>query len=330
VLELTAGMDDRIQSSDAIDVLGALDGELDNVRAAFAWLVESGDGGRQLELIEQVWRYWVIRGALHEGLRWVTHALAASHGEVSRRQAIALRVAAVMTRMLGDLDAAQEYGVASLSMRRRIGDPEEIAHGLSLLASVAADREDYASAERLYEEAAALGRGGQVRTRAMLTGSLADVALRQGEYERALMLAEESAELFRTLGRDDGVAWARFTVALSLFRLSRDDAAVAPARECLELARALVEVENIVWALLLLGAIAGRRGVESGCALVGAAEAIRQRSGLALTGAEAKLRDTALEELHARMGRAAVEAAFAEAQLMTLDEAVEYALSSIH
>jgi NAD(P)-dependent dehydrogenase (short-subunit alcohol dehydrogenase family) len=184
VLELTAVVDERVQSSEAREVLAALDREIDNIRAAFAWLVESGDGGAQLELVERVWRYWVIRGALQEGLRWVTHALAATEAEESRRRAIALRVAAVITRMLGELDTAQAYGVKSLAMRRRLGDPEEVAHGLSLLASVAADREDYVSAQKLYEEAAALGRGGDIQTRAMLTGSLADIALRQRDYGR--------------------------------------------------------------------------------------------------------------------------------------------------
>jgi predicted ATPase len=101
VLELTAVVDERVQSSEAREVLAALDREIDNIRAAFAWLVESGDGGAQLELVERVWRYWVIRGALQEGLRWVTHALAATEAEESRRRAIALRVAAVITRMLG-------------------------------------------------------------------------------------------------------------------------------------------------------------------------------------------------------------------------------------
>jgi tetratricopeptide (TPR) repeat protein len=232
--------------------------------------------------------------------------------------------------MLGDLDAAQAYGVESLAMRRRLGDPEEIAHGLSLLASVAADREDYVSAEQMYEEAAALGRGGDAQTRAMLTGSLADVAMRQRDYERALTLGEESLELFRKLARDDGAAWALFTVALCLFRMDRADDAIAPARECLELAYAIVEVENIVWALLLLGAMTTRRGdVHSAVTIVGAAEALRTRSGLMLVGAEAELRETAFDELQASLSPRTYEAAFAGGRTMSLDEAVEYALASI-
>jgi predicted ATPase len=330
VLGLTAGVDERVQSADVAEVLAALDRESDNIRAAFAWLVDSDQGGAQLELVEHVWRFWVIRGALHEGLRWVTHALVASEGEESRRRAIALRVAAVLARMLGDLDAAQAYGVESLAMRRRLGDPEEIAHGLSLLASVAADREDYVSAQNLYEEAAALGRGGDLQTRAMLSGSLADVAMRQRDYERALTLGEESLGLFRKLARDDGAAWALFTAALCLFRMDREDEAIAPARECLELAFAIVEVESIVWALLLLGAITTRRGdVHSAATIVGAAEALCASSGLTLVGAEAELRETALEELQASLSPRIYEAALARGRKMSLENAVEYALTSI-
>ena len=330
LLELTVDFDERVQSADAVEMLAALDRENDNIRAAFGWMVESGQAGAQLDLVERVWRFWVIRGALQEGVRWVTCALAASEGEESRRRAIALRVAAVLTRMLGDLDAAQAYGDESLALRRRLGDPEEIAHGLSLLASLAADRADYDSAQELYEDAAALGRGGDTQTRAMLTGSLADVAMRQRDYERALTLADESLRLFHELMRDDGAAWAQFTIALCLFRTDREDDAVAPARECLKLAHAMVEVENIVWALLLLGAIATRRGdASSAAALVGAAEALRATSGFMLAGAEAELLETAIKELHASLSSRAYDAAFAEGQMMTLGEAVEYALASI-
>lgn len=164
----------------------------------------------------------------------------------------------------------------------------------------------------------------------MLTGSLADVAMRQRDYERALALGEESLGLFRTLARDDGAAWALFTVALCLFRMDREDDAIAPARESLELAHPIVEVENIVWALLLLGAMATRRGdSHTAATLVVAAEALRARSGLMLAGAEAELRETAFEELQASLSPRMCEAAFAEATSMSLDAAVEYALASI-
>ena len=251
------------------------------------------------------------------------------HGERSLRRAIALRVAAVLARSVGDLDRARIYAEESLGLRRELGDPG-VAHGLSALASISADRGDFLEAQRLYEEAAALGRGGDTQTRAMLSGSLADLAMRQGDYERALTLGEESLTLFRELGRDDGASWALFTVALCLFRTNREAEAVGLARESLELAHAAVEVETIVWVLLLLGAMATRRReANSAARLVGAAEALRARSELMLTGAEAQLYETAIEELHRSLSPRTFEAAFAEGQMMSLDDAVEYALSSI-
>ena len=121
-----------------------------------------------------------------------------------------------------------------------------------------------------------------------------------------------------------------FTVALCLFQTNREDEAVSPARESLELAHAMVEVEGIVWVLLLLGAIAiRRRDVNSAARLVGAAEALRARSKLILSGAEARLYETTIEELHCNLSARSYEVAFAEGQMMSLDEAVEYALASI-
>ncbi|HUF01781.1 MAG TPA: tetratricopeptide repeat protein [Gaiellaceae bacterium] len=329
LLQLTRGVDERIQGPEVLEVLGALERESDNIRGAFEWMQRSTRADAELDLIGQIWRFWIIRAALREGLQLVERALARSDEE-SHRRSVTLRVAAVLNKMLGDLDAAEAYGRESLALRRRLGDPEEVAHGLSLLASVAADRGDLPGAQWMYEEAAALGRGGHTHTQAMLAGSLADVAMRRGDYEGALTLAEESAALFRELVRDDGVSWASFTVALALYSLDRQDEAVGPAVESLALAHAMAEVETIVWVLLLLAAVVMRRGeVMAAARLFGAAEGLRDRSQLALSGVESRLHDETLHELRRCLDTRSYEDAFADGRSMSLEEAVEYALASL-
>jgi predicted ATPase len=329
LLHRTKGVDRELQSPAAAMTLQELERESDNIRAVLTWMDQVDQAGSQLDLIGQIWRSWVIRGTLLEGRRWVERALAGSGGEHSLRRAICLRVAAVLTRSLGELDAARRHAEESLALSRELGD-ERIAQGLSVLASISADQGDYLEAQRLFEEAADFSRGGDKQTRAFLTGSLADLAMRQGDYERALALAEESVALFRELMRDDGVSWALFTVALSQFQTDREDDAVHAARESLSLAYALVEVETIVWILFLLGAIATRRRQHRSAAMIfGAAEALRARSELAVSGAEAQLYGATVEELHRTLGTRLYDSAFAEGHAMSLEEAVEYALASL-
>ena len=330
LLDQTASADDRLQTATAATTLEWLAREMDNIRAAFAWMDHERDAGLQLELIERIWRYWVIRGALAEGLRCVESALEGTTLERTLRRAICLRVAAVLTRSLGDLARARTYAEQSLTLRRELGDPQEIAHGLSALAVVAADEGRYLEAERLYEEAGALGRGSETHTRAMLTGSLADLAMRQGDYERAIHLAGESLALFRQFDRDDGACWTLFTIALSLFWSDRTDECVAPTRESLLLAHARLEVETIVWDMILVSAIAERRSeLRTGVRLLAAANALRVRSELTLTGAEARLHEETTQRLGRALGAVSFEEGVAEGQSLSLDEAVEYALASV-
>jgi tetratricopeptide (TPR) repeat protein len=330
VLALTEGADEGLQTSEAPAWLGLLDRERDNVRAALSWVGETGQVDSELDVIARVWRVWILRGALHEGRRCVEGARARDTGEHRAGRAIALRVAAVLARLLGDLEAAWAYAQESLSLRRRLGDPGEIAHGLSFVATMAADRGDYFEAERLFEEAAVLGRGGETQTRAMLTGSLADVALRQGDFGRALIRAEESLRLFRELGRDDGASWALYNLGLSLFRTEQETGAVSAARECLEIAYRTGEVETLIWVFSLLAAIAARRErAEVEARLVGSAETLRTQSGFVLIGPEGELHDEIVQDLRLALGEKAYETALARGRAMSLDDAVELALSSI-
>jgi hypothetical protein len=164
----------------------------------------------------------------------------------------------------------------------------------------------------------------------MLTRSLADLAMRQGDYERALRLAGESLALFRQLARDDGASWALFTIALSLYCRDRTEECVAPIRESLMLAHARLEVETIVWGMILVSAIAARRGEpHMGVRVLAAADALRARSELTLSGAEARLYEETTHKLACALGAVSFADGVTEGQSLSLDEAVEYALASI-
>ena len=199
--------------------------------------------------------------------------------------------------MLGDLDAAQAYGVESLAMRRRLGDPEEIAHGsAALLASVAADREDYVSAQNLYEEAAALGRGGDVQTRAMLTGVSRTsrcasgttsvrsrwVRSRSGCFARWRVTTERPglcsplpSACFAWIGR---MMRSRPREKASSLRTQSSKSGTSSGH-------------SFCWGQWQHGEVTPTQQQRSSVQL----EALRARSGLMLAGAEAELRETAFD-----------------------------------
>jgi hypothetical protein len=54
------------------DARGALEQELDNLRAALRWSLDLGEAPTGLRLARAHWNVWVVEGALAEGRAWLT------------------------------------------------------------------------------------------------------------------------------------------------------------------------------------------------------------------------------------------------------------------
>ena len=67
-----------------------LDAELDNVRAALAWLDEAGEPEAGLRLAAAMFLHWMVRGAYREGRRHLERALARADRAPTTARAMAL------------------------------------------------------------------------------------------------------------------------------------------------------------------------------------------------------------------------------------------------
>jgi predicted ATPase/class 3 adenylate cyclase/DNA-binding CsgD family transcriptional regulator len=128
--------------------------EMDNLRAAFVWSLESGDVGRSLELATSLQPLWFTRGRIREGLAWFDAALSggdAPHVEVPdavRAGALADKavldawVAAKSSMDLAqqalttarELEVAQSYFAEAIGLARAIGDRWRLSQILALQA----------------------------------------------------------------------------------------------------------------------------------------------------------------------------------------------------
>jgi tetratricopeptide (TPR) repeat protein len=257
--------------------------------------------------------------------------LARSEGERSERRATALHAALGFAERLGDLEVARRYGEESVSIRRELGDPVFTAKGLSALAVVATHAGDFARAERLYGEAIVLAGSADETLRTELTGQLGGLELRRGEYERAIALSEEALEGFSALGRRDGMRWVLWNLAFALSRTNEERGALSRARESLMVAHSVGDVEGIADGLALLASMAMRGGeCEAAARVLGAAHTVTAHLGAGLAGPEAEVRESTEEELRRVLAPDEYEAAFTTGNAMSADEAVEYALESLH
>ena len=90
--------------------LDRLEIEQDNFRAALDWTIASGDARNAMQLAGTLWRYWQMRGQIHEGRARMTAVLAlpaGSHFPAERLQA--LEAAGSLAYWQADMTTAQRY-----------------------------------------------------------------------------------------------------------------------------------------------------------------------------------------------------------------------------
>jgi tetratricopeptide (TPR) repeat protein len=299
--------------------LDRLDAEHDNLRAALAWMTQSGEAEPGLRLALALWRFWEIRGYLAEGRAAFAGLLAlpASSAQTKLRLK-ALYAAGILADAQGDYALARTLFEENLAINRESGDKWGTANSLNNLGIVALRQQDYRTARSLYEESLGIWRElGNQRAIALSLDNLGNVAMAQGDYATARSLHEESLMLFRGLGDQRGMAWS----LNHLGDVARDELDYAPARSRYEeglamfselgdqpgMASSLADLGNLARdqgdyssarplyeeSLVIFGELGDGRGIArvlEGLAGLAAARAQPERA-LRLAGAAAALRE---------------------------------------
>src|SRR5205085_2025145 len=139
-----------------------LEREQDNLRAAMRWALARGESGGDMELALRLGvamrPLWSVRGNYSEMRTFLEQALARDKGSPTAVRAKALRAAASLAEVQGDISQAQAFSEESLTLFRQIGDQTGIALALHLLADVVWIKGDLATARVQGEESLALFR----------------------------------------------------------------------------------------------------------------------------------------------------------------------------
>ncbi len=162
-----------------------------------------------------------------------------------------------------------------------------------------------------------------------LTG-LGYMALLQGDHERATARCAESLALARELGSAGVELIPENLINLGLAARDRGDHEQAKAsfEEALVMSRDVGRKPSIVNALEGMASLAGALGEAARTArLWGAAEASREVIGVVLAPGERALHEPYLAAARSQQGEAVWEETLAEGRTISLEEAVEYALS---
>ncbi|MCC6246403.1 MAG: hypothetical protein IT499_01385 [Rubrivivax sp.] len=217
-----------MQGAEQASAVRRLEGELENLRAAHAFVLSGGtDPMIAVKLPVALTGFWSLRGYAAEGRKAVRAALALPAIQASDlARAHALYTEAVLAMAQGDHVAAREMLETCLELRRRIGEPVWIAAALSTLSAVLLQAGDVNGAAR--HEIEALGffvAGDDKLGQAISWLHRAQIHVWAGNGESALQDVEQALTLARTIGNRELEAESELTIAQA--RLILGDAAAA-------------------------------------------------------------------------------------------------------
>ncbi len=247
------------------DWLKRLESENDNLRAALRFFLDVGSGETALRLAAALWAFWLARGYLGEGRRWLEEALAAGGRAPSTVRAKALNGAGVLAHYQGDYVQARALCTDAIDLYRRAGDERGVASALCGLALAARTAGDYATARSTFEEALEIferidDRQGIART----LGRLGLAAFYSGDDETFGRLAEQSLAGFRELEDAEGIGLGLLHLGLAALSQGEPARARPLLEESLAISRELGDRRTIAKAVCFLGdAASGRHDYEA-------------------------------------------------------------------
>lgn len=176
--------------------------DLDNVRAAAAYALAGGvDSVIVVKLAVAMQGFWILRGYASEGRKLVRRALALPDIQASDiAQAFALYVGAALAASQSDHAEAKQMLEACLVLRRRLGNPSDIAATLSTLSVARLQAGDASGAVDTEQEALQIFRDlGDRNGEAIGLLHLGQIHAYMGEILRAREYLEECMLVARNL-----------------------------------------------------------------------------------------------------------------------------------
>jgi non-specific serine/threonine protein kinase len=327
--ELAIGAENGLSAGVPADV-ARIEADLDNLRAALAWMLDTGHTETALRVAASLSEFWTFAGGfLSEGRSWLERALTRGAATSAAPRAAGYYGIAILTLHQGNLVAAREAATAGLTLARSAGDADRTAATAFMLSTVEGSegRRDKAMALAHEAEAAAraAGNANWIGWSLMLLGAERHAA---GDLAGAASALEEALTIFREFQ-------GRWGEADTLERLARTVRAQGDARRAAALhAQALLlrgDVDAAVGAhneLIGLADLAAEAGhLNAAAVLLGASDAQQERSGYGLYRDHSTTRDRAKAVVWAELGAVAFKRAWEQGYALSLVDAIAEALA---
>jgi predicted ATPase/class 3 adenylate cyclase len=271
---------------------GDFDEAVEHLRRSLALYREVGDTAETARTLTVLGAVHTLSGSLREARACLEEAarLRQELGDAAANAAV-LNHLGILVAHEGDLERARALQEEALRIRRELDDdPGAVAVSAANLGYACIHLGDYETAERLFAEALPIQRAaGDTTSLANLLANMALLAHRRRQPVEAIEWVREAAQLFAEKGDRDGCA------------------------ECISLYAAIIADEG-----------SGDRPA----LLLGAAAAIRRRTGRSLAPAELDDLDRLQTELEERLGAEEFASAYGVGQSLPLEDAMAAILTA--
>jgi non-specific serine/threonine protein kinase len=319
-----------IWRADQLACVARLEREQDNVRAALAWTLVSGDDpDHGLRIAAAMVRFWDVHGDLREGMRWLGDLLALP---VVRPATLGWARAVTARAYLTILSSDGVAGIALLDQTlpfwRALGDPRGLAMALFFRGlALAWTGTDLREAVPTFVESLALARQRGPRwTAYFCLYCLGEAARLDGDLARADALLSESLALSTAAPDRWGAFHALYGLAFLSLQRGDHQLATTQAQQSLTLSVELGDTRGSTYALETLGCIAAAAGhARRAAPLFGAAAALREPVGDFTSATLKAARERALARLRAQLGERGFAAASAAGRSLSFDQAIALA-----
>ena len=234
-----------------------------------------------------------------------------------------------IVEMQGRRERAKELLEESLRLSREADDKLGIAYFLLELGSTLSEMGDLERAKELWEEGIALTRGlSYTPVLARLLLSVGYQSLLEGDYERGAALNEEAAALLRARAYKGDLQYPLDNLGWAALLQGDHERAKTSCEESLVLCRELGDKIVASESPEGLACISAAEGATKGSVwLFGAAEALREAAGFQHIPDEDAWREPYLAAARSRLDETPWKEAWAEGRAMSMEQAIEYALS---
>jgi predicted ATPase/class 3 adenylate cyclase len=330
VLEWAEKIEPELQGRNQVVRLKQVKAELDNIRAAIEWGLGMGQIENSMRIVLALEKFWDGKHPYQESRHWFEKGLSFRESLTKHTLAKILSDAAWLAYRQNDLEAMALFIEESLTLARALNDDPLIARALRITSAVHMARGEFLEWKRWNEEAHSIYQ--ELDDKAGLVLLAQDEALAQTFFQRDVNRAIEILEghLSVVEALDDISTSAWFQYALGSFNLMRGEFEKARAlmKNALLIFRQINYVYFVGNCLVAFASLANDvKNPARAARLFGARDSINESIGAMDNQQIHRIFSPILERTKSMLDEATFQFAWAEGKAMTMDQAIEYALS---